>query len=700
MPQLEINSPRKRLRLICDTQDKIDLAVSNLEKSALTANDVETHPYQRSMKNATVEQFALTVCAFACETGDFVFPLQNSKYPGHGAPENIDAIFMAIKHINSLSIPQVGHNFTYDVQWYIRYGMPVRNWQFDTMVMFWALWPMMPKSLSFVASILLDDHQYWKQGRKDDNWLDFLNYAAKDVWATLRICKLLIGQLLEDSPEAAQYRRNFLHAMLRCYAATEMNAYGAAIDEEVMHDIQVTLEADAEIALKRLQYLVADPQFNPRSPKQMKELIYEILGEQPKNAKGRPVKDYAKASTGQVVQRLVKQTGPIHSRIMRAIEANSVPQKQLSNVVNMPQFPIIGTDRRRFLTSFDGVGTITTRYASRQSSFGHGGNAQNIRKKYRKFIRADPGGFFLEIDFSGADAVYVAFESEDETLINIFEQGLDLHAMTGSLLFTQWTYDEIIKGKKAGLAEVIHPIYGVRQISKKVGHGANYLMAKMTLLMTATIPTIIGAAKANGHLDAGGWKIPQLADYCGELETRYRSGYKRLQRNAWYHDIADHINEHKAVETIYGYTLPITDPPTDAVLRLAAATYGQASTAGRTNAALYELKFGIRTVNFRDGPASDRHEKALKVTSAEHGIRIVRQTHDSLTFHCDSKAPKLEAGLRNIFHVMRRPFVCKGREFALGIEADVSINWAHNDTRVSCASDIKEWLQANEELFR
>jgi len=692
-----------RINLICDSRDRIDIAVAQLEKAALIANDVETHPYRRTIKHATVEQFALTVCAFACEAGDFVFPLQNTKSPASGAPVAIDAIIKAIQHINDLPIPQVGHNFSYDVQWYLRYGMPIRNWGFDTMVMFWSLWPDMPKSLGFVASILLDDHQYWKQGRKNDNWLEFLNYAGRDVWSTLRICKILLKHFTHDSDptdEIASYRRNFIHGMLRCYAAVGMNAYGSYIDESAMDEISETLHADADAAMARLHYLVADESFNPRSPKQMKHLLYEILGSKPRGPKGRAVSSIAKASTGQVVQRLIKQDGLIQQRIIQALENTNVPVKQISSIVNMPQFPT-ANGRRRFLTFFDGVGTITTRFASRGSSFGHGGNAQNIRKGYRRFMRADPGGFFLEADFSGADAVFVAFESEEEKMIRAFREAMDIHALTGSLLFSQWTYDAIVAGKHAGDPAVVHPIYGVRQISKKVGHGCNYLMAGMTLLMTATVPTVISAAIANGHADAGTWTLQRLAAYCTELEHVYRAGYPRLKRDAWYADIMQGVHETGSITTIYGFTLPISGSSSDdSTMRLVAAAYGQASTAGRTNAALYELAHGIRTVRFRDGTPSDADEPALQITQHEHGLRVVRQTHDSLTFHGTADHAGLREGLSRIFHVMRRPFVCKGREFALGVDTEVSRNWASKTCDVSNADEAMAWIAENRNFLQ
>lgn len=687
-----------RFQLICDSPDHIAMAVDALEKASLIANDVETFPFKKTQKGAHPTKFALTIASYSCTGGDFAFPLLQTKHPASGAPYYIREIMFAIRHINALPIPQVGHNFAYDVQWYLRYGVPVLNWAFDTMVMFWAKWPELPKDLAFVSSILLDDHQYWKEGLKSQDYRGQLEYAMTDTHRTLRICEHMIPMLLEDE----HMRRNFVHGMLRCWAATGMNAFGSYVDEAMIESTEKQLRAEAEAALEKLRFIIADPVFNPNSPKQKKILLYKILGSPMRNRKGRPVKYEKKASTGAVVLRIVKQEGVIPNRIVTAIEKVLDPTKQISNIIKMPMLPT-RSGRRRFLTFFDGVGTITTRFASRTSTFGHGSNAQNMRKKYRRILRADPGHFTLEADFAGADAVYVAFESEEPAMIDVFVNNKDMHATTASNLFSQWSYEAVVAGKKADDPKVTHPITGIRQVSKKVGHGCNYLMAAYTLLMTSTIPTIIAAAKEDGYADSYLWPIKRLTEYCEVLESRYRNAYTRLKRegsDSWYRELGEQLKAGRPLESIYGFTFAtLGDPADDANLRVAAAFYGQANTAGRCNAALSELVHGIRTQRFRDGPAPDSSSPTLRVSVREHGIRVVRQTHDSLTFQCDARHPGLGEGINRIFTVLRRPFVCKGREFALGIDVDVGINWAHDPVPVRGTTDVLKWIAENPQLF-
>lgn len=685
------------MRLICDTPDRIDQAVAVLEKASLIANDIETNPFKKSEKKAHPKRFLMNTVAYASFDGEFVFPLLNNKNPANGFPTHLESILKGIRHINALPTPQVGHNFAYDTQWFIQYGLPIKNWMFDTMVMFWSRYPELPKSLSFVTSILQDDHQYWKAGLKSEGWLQHLDYAATDVRTTLQNCMTMIPWLLEHE----WIRRNFMQAMLRCHVSTRMNAVGLMIDEDALLELGTSLKEEAGKKLATLRYLVDDEDFNPQSAPQKKRLFYEVLGANPTNAKGRPARSMDKASSGAIAMKVIKQHGPIHKRVAIAVEEALVPAKQISNVIQMPHL-IVG-DHRRFLTFYDGVGTMTTRLASRGSAFGHGGNSQNIRKKFRKFMRANPGFFLLDIDFSGADAVFIGFESGDENLMNVFKEDRDSHATTAAALFQHWSYEDVVAGKNAEDPLVVHPLTGIRQISKKVSHGANYLMMGYTLLMTAGVETIIAAAKHEGHKDAGIWPQKKLVEYCGELDMRYRKAYPRLMRhgsNSWYLAITQMLRQRPQIETIYGFTLEMLgDIEDESTLRVAAATYGQANTAGRTNAALYELCEGVRTRNFRDGPAPDAGEECLRITYDAHGIVPVLQVHDSIVFMCNAEHKGLHEGLEHVFHVMRRPFYCKGESFALGIESDININWGVREATVDSADDVMQWVSENPEKF-
>lgn len=680
-------------RLICWTPSQCEEAERFLLRCILIANDIETFPFKKKNKTPV---FTMTVNAYTGLTADgeirsFAFPFQQSKHPASGAPTHTESIYHTCRRINASGIPFTGHNYPYDLAWLIRYLMPVANYAYDSMTMWWSRYPELPKTLDFVSSILLDHYQYWKMGRKEDDFTLYMHYGMSDTESTLLNTIIMIEWLIEDSAT----RKNFWSAHKRCIAGLSMSMKGIKVNVETMNQFDEDLTAIAEEKLKRLRYLVADSDFNPNSPPQKKELIYGLLGARKRNAKGRFVSKESDASTGAIPLRAMRNDHPLFRRVANGILDAIEPAKQLSNVVGLAFLDGKPPAAPRFLTAYHGVGTVTTRFSSSGHAFGHGGNAQNIRKKYRSFGEADEDSFLLEIDYSSADDVFVSFESQEPKKIELVRSGKDIHGTNALIFFENWTYDGIVAGKKAGDPAVVHPITGVRQITKKVVHGNHYLMAGLTLLMSAGREAIVAAAKEAGYADAGYWSQDRLVKYCEHLEKKFRNHYPRFKRKgdgSWYTELQEEVIRTRGFLTIFNYFERfLGNPYDDAILRGVSATAGQASTAGRINMAMEELLFGTRILDFRDGPAPDRDDPPRIVTEAEHGVSIRLQTHDSITFNIRHTHPNWRDGVDSIFHVMSRPVLCKGEVFSVGLEAEASYRWAGKESvEVKSAADIEE----------
>lgn len=686
------------MRLVCWSKKDCDYALNRLLECVLIANDIETIPFDKKKQS----YFGMTVNAYSGLRPDFTiesyaFPWQNGKSPMLGVPDEIESIYETCRILNASGIPFTYHNGVYDLVWLLWYGLPVSNYAYDSMSLWWSRYPDLPKRLDFVSSVLLDDYQYWKGDRKSDDFYEYMVYAMKDTESTLRNTLKLIEMATHD----AAMRKNFFDAHMRCLAGLHMSTQGLAVDEEVMSQIRIALESEAKEKLESLRYLVADPEFNPNSPQQKKELIYEILGAKPRGPKGRFVKSIQLASTGAIPLRSIRSEHPIFRRVGNAILDSITPAKQISNVVGIARFDA-GSTGSRFLTSYDGVGTTTTRFASRSSAFGHGGNAQNIRKSYRRFCKADEGCFLIEVDYSAADDVFVAYESEEQGKIDLIRSGKDTHAANALIYFGNWTYDGIVSGKKSGDPRVVHPILGVRQITKKLVHGAHYLMAGSTLLASAGREAIVAAALEAGREDAGRWTQEMLVEFCDLLDRKFRNHYTKFKRehesvDSWYRALR------KEVVTTGGFMTPFnyfqrfgSDPYDDSTLRAVAATAGQAGTAGRINMVLEEIMHGYIRKRFRDGDNPHFGARPNLVGASINGISVRLQTHDSISFNVDPRVRGWAVGVEGILESYRRPFPIKGREVVVGLEADASIHWAGKEgITFSRVEQLIPWLEKN-----
>ena len=670
-----------KIRLVY-THGDVSEALDFLLKCMLISNDIETLP----------DMGLMTVNGFSGlhESGEirtYVFPLYNDFAPSSGSPQHLGPSLRAMERINASGIPFTYQNGAYDNFWLVRYGLPVFNWAYDSMTMFWSIWPELPKRLDFISSILLDDYVYWKGDRKSDDFPTYLEYNGKDCDRTLRNTIKLIELLLTDE----RARTNFAYAHRRVLAALGMSMRGMRADVERLAEHGVALAKDAEEKLARLRYLVADPDFNPSSVPQKSRLFYSVLGARPRSAKGRFVKTIEEASTGAVALRAMRAEHPLFRRVVNATLDAIEPAKQISNVIGikLARWPT----QTRFYTGYNGVGTTTTRFSSTSAPIGVGTNAQNIRATYRDWLTADPApqeesgpdDFLLDIDLSAGDDVFVTFESGDPKKIALFRSGKDSHSENATLFFPNWNYDDIVKGKRAGEVRIVHPITGIRQISKKLSHGCNYLMAGLTLLMTAGREAIVAAAKEVGYSDAGYWTQEKLADFCVSRELLYRGHYTRFARegaDSWYTDLQRELIATGGFTTPFQYYQRFLGDRRDQnVLRAVAATAGQAGTAGRINMALDEFTFGIIPPRFRDGPNPDGGRVPLPISRREFGTSLRLQTHDSFTFNVNPRHPEWKEGIRRIFAVMARPVVIRNKltgeleEFVVRTESNVGWRW-------------------------
>lgn len=666
-----------RVRIVTDRFEAKE-AFEFLMESSLISNDIETIP----------EKALITVNGYTGLTNDYekrtyVFPWYNGFSPASGITADWQPMFEYQRRINASGIPFTFHNGPYDLYYHNIFHLPVANYAYDSMTMFWSFFPELPKRLDFVSSIMLDDYVYWKGDRKADSWFTYLEYNGKDCDRTLQNTVGLIHWLTND-PRA---RQNWVAAHMRVVIALGMSMRGMKMDLDRLAYHGVNLAKDAEEKLVNLQYILADSEFNPGSPKQKSRLLYDILGVKPRNARGRYVKDRADSSTGAVVLRSIRHEHPIFRRVADGIIKAGEPAKQISNVVHIKRAPY-----GRLYPGYSGCGTTTSRLACSEPPTKHGTNLQNIRAKYRDFLVAEPGHFLLDMDLSAGDDVFVTYESADPRKIELHRSGLDSHSKNATLFFPNWEYGEVVRLKKLNDDRVVHPITGIRQITKKLAHGCNYLMAAMTLLMTAGREAIVAAAIESGHKDAGFWAQEQLVEFCVSLEIKYRDYYTRFKRageHSWYTDLK------KEFWSTGGFTTPFNyfqrflgDAQDDSVHRALAATAGQAGTAGRINTALEELVLGHIAPTFRDAENPARFETPLKISQDSHGISLRLQTHDSLTWDIDPNHKRFEEGLEMIQTVMRRPIVIRNKltgdleTFVVGTESGVGPAWGKDMVEV------------------
>ena len=148
----------------------------------------------------------------------------------------------------------------------------------------------------------------------------------------------------------------------------------------------------------------------------------------------------------------------------------------------------------RFRCSYNPRGTKFGRLSSSKTIFDTGMNAQNLPEEFKKFLVADDGYVFVNLDKRQAEWIVVAYLSGDANMIRVIEEGRDTHIHTASLMFgippeilelesklvgmnsdPDLIYD--LRKAEASLETFMHVLprtMSGRQCGKKSNHGLNY----------------------------------------------------------------------------------------------------------------------------------------------------------------------------------------------------------------------------------
>lgn len=607
--------------------------------------------------------------------------------------------YSVCRDINESQILKVLQNGNYDASYFIRDWLGLNNWLYDTMLMWYALYMELPKTLDFISSILLDSYQYWKDDIKGDEQKDeiqgnmerYWRYNGLDTYYTLFNCLYLL-RLMNANPVM---QSNYRDVFMRATSALRISMRGVKADFKRLGQHREQLKAEYDTAVARLRYLIADKEFNVNSPAQKVSLLYDVLGARKRNAKGRVLSAGAKdgPSSGAIALKAIKSEHPVFKYVVTALESAMEPDKQMGNITGRKQED--GTIKGgikfftdRFRTCYGAAGTTSTRFNSKSSNFWDGTNAQNIRATMRDFLVADDGCILLDVDYSQSDDVFVGYEANDSNKIMVIESGVDGHAVHGELFF-KTPYDEIVAGKKAGDPRVVHPIYGIRQLSKRIVHGTNFQMAAVTLYMTMGRDAVVAAMKLLGQ-NADSWSQEQLVNGCALLMNAYRRKYPRLTPKEWYKEIADMLRTKGTITNAFGVTRRFLGDPNDSgTQREATGFIGQSDTAGNMNRTMYEIDHGYIPRYFRDGENPEWQEEPRRMDLDSHGFRFLLQTHDSFTAQLQLDHPRFEEAVHNLLHVMERPVIINGHVVRVKTEASFGLRWGKK---------MLEWNPAKDSL--
>lgn len=569
------------------------------------------------------------------------------------------AVWEAIAKINDSEAYKVMQNGSYDSTYFVVYLVPVRNYVADTLHGWHSIWCEAAKRLDFIASICMDTYQFWKDEGKEDGKDDtkggkipktavgienYWRYGALDTHNTLHSWMFILQVLSKKS--LAWAVENYKNEMRQQFGpAFAMSMRGTKCNKTLQNYFAIELQTQSDIARRELLWAADNEDYNPNSPPQTQEMLYDIFKLKPYGRKGR--------TTDEKILRMIKEQNIFADWFVEKLWETKKPAALVS------KYGKGVTLHGRFMYKMSAAATDTGRYGSKAHDLWVGTNVQNVPYIMRPMLEADEGYVLFDIDYAQSDAYFTAFDLEELSFIETMLSDKDTHCVHAAFFF-KMAYDKLETARRAKEPWCTHNQTGVRSITKRIVYGANYEMQGPTLLITMTRKPVISAAERLGYKDAATWNDKKLAKLCDAFLQKYFQMYPGLKPA-----LADRLKESAANGNTYtcafGRTRLFFGNLGDSkIQREYAAFIGQGGTAGNINKALDKIYYGF----------TDRHGNERKLE--EEGTQLLFQVHDSIIGQVPDTRLDLIADVQD---AMNNECTLHGRTFTVPTEADVGLGW-------------------------
>lgn len=356
-------------------------------------------------------------------------------------------------------IEKIGHNLKYDIKVLSNYNMPVKGKLFDTMIAHYLINPDMRHNMDILAETYLNYQPVSITeliGKKGKNQLSMrvvpieeqTEYAVEDADITLQLKEHFTKELSEGN--LTKLFNDVELPLVSVLSAMEIE--GINLNVDFLKELSVALTDDIS-RLEKGIYEQAGEEFNIASPKQLGIVLFENmkLVDKPKKTKTGQYK-----TSEDILSFLAKD-----HKIIRDIQEYRQYKKLQSTYVDaLPNE--INPKTNRIHTVYAQAVAATGRLSSNNP------NLQNIpirtargREVRKAFIPRDENHVLLAADYSQIELRIIAALSEEETMIEAFKNGEDIHASTAAKVFNV-PIDEVTREQRSNAKTVnFGIIYGV-----------------------------------------------------------------------------------------------------------------------------------------------------------------------------------------------------------------------------------------------
>jgi DNA polymerase-1 len=401
------------------------------------------------------------------------------------------------------AIPKYGHNAVYDVVVLGRNGVDVSPVTFDTMV---AEWLRNPES-KFLGLKNLARQELNVQmteitdligtGKKQITMNQVAieqaaPYAAADAVITYRLVEF-------ERPELAKAELVSLFEDLEMPLVpviSSMERAGVVLDTHYLSQLGERMGETLAGLEARIYEAGGSGPFNINSPKQLNDVLFEKLK--------LPVEGLRKTTHGYSTDAAVLESlRDAHPIVPLLIEYREISKLKSTYVDALPL--LINPHTGRVHTSYNQTGAATGRISSSNPNLQNIPIRTELGREVRRAFVAPKGAKLLSVDYSQIELRILAHVSGDQTLLDAFAQGQDIHAATAAAVFSI-PLDQVTKEQ--------------RSFAKRVNFGIIYGMGAFRLARDSELTL----AQAREFIETYFARLPQVEAYLEGTKQQARKG--------------------------------------------------------------------------------------------------------------------------------------------------------------------------------
>lgn len=545
-------------------------------------------------------------------------------------PMDSEWALQVARRFAALDASKIFQNGKYDNSYCLRYNIIFRNWLWDTKTFFNSWYSELPKDLAFLQSFFVREAAYWKDLAESNDLETYYLYNAKDTWATA--CSFLAWML--ESPEWA--KANYLQDFPIAYPNLLTEMIGVKRNYDRLEKAKGEIEEMIGQKRAKLDKMLGVTGFNPNSNKQMPAL-FKVLG----------CADLGSTDDKSMAKAIYRH--PLNSRILSVIrgipKTDVIEDMGIRSMVKMRGTYLVKEKdfNGRWLYAIDSDATETGRGKSHEHHFWCGAQIQNVPvgKTVKQTIEADDDFYFAECDLEQAETRHTAYITGDANLLAAINSGRDFHSINVQAFFGlpyETIYDDST-GKTLNKP--------IRDIGKRVNHGANYNMGPDVLVDTMGEERIFQAGRLLKL--PSNWTAREIAVYLLSCFDKAYPTVRSKGPGGFHTYILSQVKTTKKLVNALGWTRYCFSDPSKSkqALNSYVATLPQGQNAKALNISFMRVFYDI----------------AIHVEHSKN-FRLLAQIHDSIFFQyrkgheylCDMVKERMEIEIecKDIAGISRR----------------------------------------------